>query len=336
MSGATICHGCGQRLEVPADYTRARMRCPECGVMCDVPPPEAQKSSPKRPAQRQAPPKSEIRNPKSEIQAEKPKPSVAEQDLPIPLAPEPPPAPPLPPLEEDIGTDEDDGKPYRVAGPKGRKCPDCSAFMRPEERQCPRCGFDLATGKKPAKSFTPVERVWEAGWSLRKRRNFFVLGLLLVTPIGFVIAYETEAWSGYIGSLVFFAGMTAFLLGTYARIDLARNKRGKITMTKTWRILFVQRPPIEFDVREFEGVRTGLARDVHMLDWLIAGMLLPAGLFPGILWWYFFIQVDSHYVALLKEHGYPSDVLYQGISETVAKDMATTLRDVAGLPYEQA
>src|SRR5262249_24119208 len=157
-------------------------------------PPEARKAPPKRPA----PPKSEIRNTKSEIRTEPSKPAVVEQDLAIPLAPEPPPAPPLPPLEEDFGTDEDDGKPYRVAGTKGRKCPDWCAFMRPDEGQCPRCGFDLATGKKPSKSFTPVERSWEAGWPLRKRFSFFILGLALALASGLPVAYFTESWYGFV------------------------------------------------------------------------------------------------------------------------------------------
>src|SRR5262249_60105546 len=119
--------------EVPADYTRARMRCPECGVMCDVPPPEARKPAPKRSAPRRAPSPEPAPTPPVE-------PSPPAMELPIPLAPEAPPSS-LPPLEEDFGTDEDDGKPYRVAGPKGRKCPDCGAFTRPAERQCPPCAF---------------------------------------------------------------------------------------------------------------------------------------------------------------------------------------------------
>jgi hypothetical protein len=334
MNGTTICHGCGQRLEVPPDYARSRMRCPECGVMCDVPPLEARKSSRKHSAPRQTTQKSGIRNPESGIRNPAPEPSPAVPDLPIPLAPEPPPTPPPPP-EPEIGTDEDDGKPYRVAGSKEKRCPDCAAFMRPEETKCPRCGFDLETGKKSSKSFTPVKRTWEAGWPLRKRLTFFLLGLLLALACGLPVAYLTDTWTGFVASLIYFAGMMAFLLGTYARLELVRNKRGQVTLTKTWRILFVERPPQKLDLLEFEGVRTGVARFVNLLDWIICLMLFGGAIVPGVLWWYFFINLDQHYVALLKEHGYPSDMLYQGTSEDLAKDIARTLRDVAGLPYEQ-
>jgi hypothetical protein len=353
MGSTTICHGCGQKVEVPEDYQRTRMRCPECGVMCDVPPPEARKSSPKRRVTADVPqksanrePQSAIRAPKSESrvpEAETRKPKLegqrpkAEMGLPIPLAPDPvPAAPPPPPPEEVFGTDEDDGKPYRVVGGKEKRCPDCAAFMRPEEKQCPRCGFDLVTRKKPTQTFTPVERSWEAGWPLRKRRNFFILGLIVASSTGFAIAYATEAWAGYIASLIFFVGMTLFLLGTYARIDLSRNKRGRVTLTKTWRVFFVEQRPNQLDLLEFEGVRTGVARFVNLLDWLICFMLFGGGIIGGVLWWYFFINMDQHFVALLKDHGYPAEMLYQGTSEDLAKDIATTLRDVAGLPYEHA
>src|SRR5439155_11045340 len=36
MSIAFVCYSCGNRLEV-AEYTRKKIRCPHCGVMCEVP-----------------------------------------------------------------------------------------------------------------------------------------------------------------------------------------------------------------------------------------------------------------------------------------------------------
>ena len=37
MSVTVLCAGCGGRVAIPDDYTRARIRCPDCGVMSDVP-----------------------------------------------------------------------------------------------------------------------------------------------------------------------------------------------------------------------------------------------------------------------------------------------------------
>jgi len=104
-------------------------------------------------------------------------------------------------------------------------------------------------------------------------------------------------------------------------------------LTKTWRVCFIQRAATSFDVCVFQGVRTGYASDVDFFDWVIAFMLLPAvGL--GIVWWLIFIHRDQHTVTLVREHGYGSDVLYRGVSEDMAKDMADALEAIGGLPYE--
>jgi hypothetical protein len=261
-----------------------------------------------------------------------PPPVPADDDL-IPLAPEPAPAPPPPP-PVDFGTDEDDGKPYRVSGPPEKKCPHCGKRLEPDALQCPGCGYDLQAGKKPKKVYEPAERSWEAGWPLQKRRTVFFLGLILVVPLGILIGQETESWTGMLLSWIVVAGMSAFLLGTYPRVDLARNKRGKVTLTKTWRVCFLEQKPIDFNVLDFEGVRTDYARDVSLIDWIVAVVLFVFGIVPGIIWWYIFIQRDQHTVALLREHGYASDILYRGISEDMAKAMAEDLHEIGGLRYE--
>jgi DNA-directed RNA polymerase subunit RPC12/RpoP len=350
---ATLCHGCGQRLEVPAGYAKAKLRCPECGVMCDVPPPEARKGPVKQSAgraaptaaPRPAPPVPAVSpedglvplapEPVSESRPARPTPPPvpADDDL-IPLAPEPAPAPPPPTLPVDFGTDEDDGKPYRVSGPPEKKCPHCSKRLESDALQCPGCGYDLQAGKKPKKVYEPAERSWEAGWPLHQRRLVFILGIIIGVALGIPISIASDSWVGGIISWIVFITLGSFLLGTYPRVDLARNKRGKVTLTKTWRVCFLEQKPIEFNVIEFEGVRTGYARDVSLIDWIAAAVLLPAGIVPGILWWYIFIQRDQHTVALLREHGYASDILYRGISEDLAKDMAQEVHEIGGLRYE--
>src|SRR5262249_21990450 len=131
MSASTICHGCGRRLEVPAEYARSKMRCPDCGVMCEVPPPESRRLPVKQAARQSAP------------RPERPptKPPVKVDDLPVPLAPEPAPPPREP--EFDFSDDPDDGKPYGVTGEIYKKCPQCSRRLEPKTTQCPGCGCDL-------------------------------------------------------------------------------------------------------------------------------------------------------------------------------------------------
>ena len=329
MSASTICHGCGQRLTVPEDYQRAKMRCPECGVMCDVPPPGERKSIPKQTARRAAPVAAPTPKPPPPQQ-----PTASEDNLPIPLMQEPEPSSPAT-SEIEFSDDPDDGKPYRVNSADAEpKCPQCGLRLEPKATQCAGCGRDLATGRKPRRSHQPAELSWEAGMPLHRRKLLFMLGIVLGIALGVPISIASESWIGGVISWIVFIVLAAFLLGTYPRVELARNKRGKVTLTKTWRACFIERPPISFDVLEFSAVRTGYASDVSAIDWMIAIMLLPAGIVPAIVWWYVFIQRDQHTVTLVKEHGYASDVLYRGVSEDMAKEMACALGDVGGLPYE--
>jgi hypothetical protein len=341
MSASTICHGCGQRLEIPADYARTKLRCPECGVMCDVAPQDERK-----------PPQKQIARPRAPKPAAPTASQASEDDLPIKLAPEPSPLPKAEP-EIEFSDDPEDGKPYRVTA-KEPQCPQCGLRLEPGATQCPGCGWDLRTGKKPKRSFEPAELSWEAGMSLHHRRILFVLGFVLGIALGVPISIASESWAGGVISWIVFAVLGAFLLGTYPRVDLARSSRGKVTLTKTWRICFVERPQIPFDVLEFQAARTGYARDVSLIDWVIAILLLPVGLILGILlgnwivglvllpvglipaglWWYVFIERDQHTVTLVREHGYGSDVLYRGVSEKMAKDIARALEEIGGLPYE--
>src|SRR5438477_1337781 len=84
MPFSVVCHGCGQRLEVADDYSRRKMRCPECGVMCEIP-----VSDKERAATRSA-------RAKSPAPSQSPPPEL----VPIPiLEPEPPPVIPFMELE---------------------------------------------------------------------------------------------------------------------------------------------------------------------------------------------------------------------------------------------
>ena len=47
MSATLICNGCGTKVQVPDGHTKLKLRCPECGVLCEVP--EAAQGKPARP-----------------------------------------------------------------------------------------------------------------------------------------------------------------------------------------------------------------------------------------------------------------------------------------------
>jgi len=49
MGVSTICPGCGQRVQAPQGYTRRKMQCSACGVMCELPEP-GEERAPANPA----------------------------------------------------------------------------------------------------------------------------------------------------------------------------------------------------------------------------------------------------------------------------------------------
>ena len=136
MSFAIVCHGCGAKVAVPDDYARNKMQCPECGVMCQVPP---------RPAAKK---KAEARPPAKE-------PAHFEDDE--PAAPASPPA--LPQKATTI-TDHP-----AFAGKGLAACWHCGEAVRVPERKrgrrrkCPACGVDwpqIDARSRPAPPPTPV------------------------------------------------------------------------------------------------------------------------------------------------------------------------------------
>jgi hypothetical protein len=229
--------------------------------------------------------------------------------------------------------DEDDGRPYEVAGGLPPRCPHCDREVEPGTEVC-LCGFNLAAGIMPVKVYTEVNRSWENGLSLRTRLKIFIGCQCVIVPmtvLGMVLRDEGPAI--LIGWL-FGVLLLSFLLGTFDRIDLSRTRDGKVRLTRTWRACFIRRKPTVIALRGYEGLVTGMEHDVDFLEWCMLFGLLCWGLVPGLLWWYFVIAKDNFFVALIKDHGSQSLRVYQGHNEAMMRDVAATLSEVAELPCE--
>src|SRR5204862_4707907 len=113
--------------------------------------------------------------------------------------------------------------------------------------------------------------------------------------------------------------------------ELTRDRRGRVTLTRAWRICFVQRPPQEIDLLPYAGVRVNLSREAGFFEWLICLNLLLYGIVPGVLWWYHVIQTDRYHVALTRDDGHSEEVLYRGNDAAVAEEVAAALRDAGRL-----
>jgi hypothetical protein len=233
--------------------------------------------------------------------------------------------------------DEEEGSSsYGVEGADDVKCPKCCFMLPPGSVLCVRCGFHLKKRKKITKTYQPIERVWETNGSLKGRRTLFV-----ICSTGFFVSGLIGVFHGGIGvgGFVFFyamiAAMAAFLLGTFDTIHLTRDTRGRVQLIKTWRVCFFARPPRTIDVRAYNGIIGGRHRDIGPWEYAVCFFLLVSGIIPGIIWWYFVIHKVTFHVSLSRAHGFPECIVYSGWNDLQMKEIAYTLRDACGLPYDE-
>lgn len=232
------------------------------------------------------------------------------------------------PFDEELG----DGSPYELHGGNDISCPECTKVLPVGTAVCTRCGYDFRGQKKLVRTYQPLARSWETNWSLRGRVAVF----LVLQVVAFVLSVIWH-WKWGLDPVAFglstllFAGMTSFLLGTFDRIDLARNEKGRVSLTILRRICFIQTPPQKIAVHGYEGVVTGRDAEVSGWEWFVLMVLLIAGVVPGLIWWYFVMHKITFHAALSKDHGYPDTMVYQGWSEEQMREIARTVADAAGM-----
>lgn len=240
-----------------------------------------------------------------------------------------------PSVDEPAGAgEEEDSAPYGVEGADEVKCPKCSFMLPPGSVLCVRCGFHLEKREKITKTYQPIAREWDNGarqarWALFGACEFLALVASLYGVVQGAIDVGT-----FLGSYLFFTAMMAFLFGTFDHLHLTRDARGKVRLTKTWRVCFFARPPKNIDVRRFEGIVSGQHRPVTSYDSLFFYLLLMSGIIPGVIWWYLVFYKVTYHVSLSRDHGFPEQIVYSGWSEKQMQEIASTLRDATGLRYE--
>jgi hypothetical protein len=337
MSATVLCQGCGGRVEVPDDHARPRIRCPQCGVMCEVPAGGPPKKAPARPKGRSADAEAEeVLFEDEPAPAPKPPPRKRVEQIQTRPAPKAAPPPDDEPYPLDWSAD-DDGKPYYVHGiDEERPCPECHKAIPRDAVLCTSCGYNLRTRKKAVQAYEPIDRQWQGGWPFQLRLGLFIGAQCLFLPLMIFGAVRHGNIFGWFFPWFWLTAMLAFLLGTWDHIHLTRNKKGRTRLVKTWHVCFLPRPPLEVDVNAYSGVTCGTRREVGCLDMFILGSLLVSGIIPGLIWAYLVFVRDTYYVALAKDHGYPDLVLYHGSNRELMRDIAETVRDAAHIPCEFA
>ncbi len=382
MSERTICHGCGQRIELPEGYRRNKIQCPECGVITPVDP-AGRKAVPADdtpfdtrggPSQGNLLPHRAVPEPEPDIASLPDTPPAREPAVPpaepsvwtcqhcgewqlrkpqgrkarCPVCKTPVPAEPRPvradavavaPLakggprpavqQHEWSDNPDDSKPYRVDATEPLACKGCGKPMEPEAILCVHCGLDIRSGVKQRTVYDPIKKRWDAGLALPLRLVCFAgWQCLALPPTVWGAAHEGHAFYA-IGIWIWLSLMAAFLCGTYDRIDLERNARGKVKLVKTWHLCFVPCPPVDINLAEYEGIVTGQVMDRDFSDYVVLLSLTGFGLLPGLVWYFGFMQRETWFVALTKDHGHPEMSIYRGWSDHRAKQIASTLRTAA-------
>ena len=230
--------------------------------------------------------------------------------------------------------DESDCLPYRVPPEevKTRACGECGKQIDVHAVVCVHCGYDAEKKHRFERAYQPMDREWEAGWPFGRRFAIFLVfqvlnaASLAVTVVGGK-AIPVSAFG------VFFAiFLQAFLLGTYDKVRIRRNKKGQTEITVIWRVCFISLAPKKVNWKEFEGVAWGHYDATSGWAWLIFIFLLPGCIIPAILFWWLVIRPDRYYCALARDRGYPDTYLYRGGNEAQAKEIAQAATDATGLP----
>jgi hypothetical protein len=235
-----------------------------------------------------------------------------------------------------VKDDEEDSSPYDVVGAEDVKCPKCCFMLPPGSVLCVRCGFHLKKRKKVTRTYTPIERVWETNASHETRQAVFWTCVAVFGILGFTGVFSGKADLGvFLSSFFIVSAMLAFLFGTFDRIHLTRDTRGRVQLIKTWRVCFFAQAPRSVEVFGFEGIQSGRHRAVSPWDAWIFYFLIVFGLIPGLIWWYLVFYKITYHVSLTRDHGFPAYIVYSGWSEKKMKEIAYVLREASGLPYEE-
>jgi hypothetical protein len=391
MNASVLCHGCGQRVPVPEGHARPKIRCAACGVMCEVPAgarqapaptmtaPNVESTSAASTAVTAAPPRTkkavltcpecgervrlapsqapicptcgtDLISPAAKVPADAIAPGPPpKQSAPVPSAPKP----------LIVGSNEDDDKPYTVPGDavQTEPCPSCNKSLPRGAVVCVHCGFDQQTGEKTERVYEKIDKQWEPGLPHAKRLGIFLVVEALALAATLFWAFVSGEWGILLFAWSFGAALLAFVLGTYPRVNLRRNAKGRCFLTRTFYFAFIPRPTVAIPWRECEGIVTGHLCEVDFWDWVIVVMILfygivpgilammsygiiPGvlvmlfcGIIPGVLWWIYIVAPGQFHAALTKDHGYPAVILYRGRNEALANEIAVTVSELTGLPY---
>ena len=345
MLNPLYCRGCGQRLEIPEGFAKAKLRCGECGVYTDLPPELREQLATGKPVSKPGP-TAAAQTPQPEAEADEAYTFLEEPPPPRTTAPAPA-APPKADSETNLlevperevlvqGTEEDDLNPYTVHGDAPtRICPECDKRSDAKSKVCVHCGFNFETKAKAKRVYEPVRREWENGWPVQKRLKLFMCLQIINFFMLVASLFNGYAFCTALAAVVITVALEAFLTGTFEKLILNRDSKGKIKITRIWHYGFFVRPPINVRWKEHETVSVVQSNEFSPVDWAFAIILLGYFIVPGVLFWWFVIRPDKFTVYLCKDHGYPETPIFRTTNESLAREIQSDVSDVTTLPIQK-
>ncbi len=270
-------------------------------------------------------------------QPEVPKPAVAKTTAPTTAKPSTASstktAKPKAPPRKWADDDEDDGLPYDIPADEitTKPCEACQKEIGLDAVVCIHCGHDHRNKEKAERVYSPIDKTWEQGWPFARRMTVFLICQVLnVMTMGVGIFAVDQVAAATTATLVY-VFLQAFILGTYPRLRIRRNKKGQAEITNTWRVCFIPIGTRKVDWRSHEGVSYGVYDGAGVLDWCMFVLMLEFLIIPGIIWWWYVIRSDRFFTALTLQNGALETYLYRGLREDQAKEITQTITDATGL-----
>jgi hypothetical protein len=309
-----LCDGCGHLFTVAEDYSRSKIQCPECGVMCQLPVRES------RPARKKAPSTAPPVPAKSRGSGRR--------------------APQIPPTSFDVEGRNGDDDPFGMNGEERTiPCPGCHRPLPTHAIVCKSCGFDQRIGRKATKSFEPTFQQWDSGLPLGRRLRTFIITQLVIQPLMISGLINPDLpWGGDTFGLMFPAILGSILLllllGTFDRTTLYRNSHGDVHLSKLWRVGFLRMPVHEVPLDQYDRVRVNLGKGPDSGDWLLLVALFVFGIIPGIIWLYTVILRPGYQVTLGSIGRLDDEILYRGTDLHRAEEIGHSVSDLTSLRYD--
>ena len=336
MNNRVNCQNCGGRVEIPVDYSRAKIRCGGCGYYADVPAnmrstgEEAPPAPPPRP-KASDPPQVARAAPAARAAAPKARPQADPQDPRPKFEPEED-GPRGKPLLE--GTqDEEDDKPYAVPGTGTKRCPECRGELPLSAALCVHCGLNLVTNERAKKrKFEPIDREWEEGWSMKVRLQILIAFVAVDFLTFIILLLDGDAPVGIMG-LAVQIGLQAFLLGTYDILRVERTPKGQATLTRTRKLAFLQMQVTKVKWKKSEGMSLVGSQNPGIFAWLMCFYMCTFCLAPGILFYWFIIRPQRFEVTLCDTYGGTDEVIFRETDRDRAHEVGRIASEATGLWY---